>query len=253
MTAGAPAITRDHLLGGRLVLAQPAKGHRAGTDSMLALALARGLGGRRIADFGAGVGLIGLGLARLDPAVEAVTLVEVEPSIHALALDNVRDNDLADRVCAVCVDLSAPARLREAAGLSRGFDLVVFNPPFRRLGRERVAADATRRRAHLAPASLLFDWVRAAAHHGAPGGRVAFIEEAGHVADVLSALDGRFGALRLRFVHARADEPATRLLVVGVKGARAAPRILPPLVIHRADGAFTPAGEAVNRGEAIEA
>jgi tRNA1(Val) A37 N6-methylase TrmN6 len=36
-----------------------------------------------------------------------------------------------------------------------------------------------------------------------------------------------------------------------VKGSRAPPALLPPLVLHDASGAYTPRAEAVHRGELL--
>ena len=50
------------------------------------------------------------------------------------------------------------------------------------------------------------------------------------------------------YVHARAGEPSIRLIVCGKKGSKAGARLLPGLVLHGEDGAFTPLAEALHRG-----
>ncbi len=71
------------------------------------------------------------------------------------------------------------------------------------------------------------------------------------IEDVLAALRPGFGAIALRPVHAYADRPATRILVLARKGARALPlSIVPALVLHETGGAFTPLAAAIHRGDA---
>ena len=83
-----------------------------------------------------------------------------------------------------------------------------------------------------------------------PGGVFLMIHRADALAEILNAAKGRIGNLRLLPVHAKAGEPAVRLLLYGKKGSRAPLALLPPLVLHEAGGGFTPQAEAIHRGEA---
>jgi tRNA1(Val) A37 N6-methylase TrmN6 len=86
-----------------------------------------------------------------------------------------------------------------------------------------------------------------------PGGTASLIHRSDTLGELLAALDGRFGALAVLPVHPRADEPASRVLVQGVKGSRAALRLLPGLVLHGEGNRFQPAVEAVLRhGAALD-
>ncbi|MEP0510740.1 MAG: methyltransferase, partial [Aurantimonas coralicida] len=58
------------------------------------------------------------------------------------------------------------------------------------------------------------------------------------------------GALRLLAIHARADAPAPRLLVLGRKGSRAPLSLLPARILHRPDGTLTEFATAVAEGTA---
>jgi hypothetical protein len=65
MGAEAPpsALTDDAVLGGRLKLYQPARGHRVGHDAILLAASTAAAAGDVAVDLGAGVGAAGLALA----------------------------------------------------------------------------------------------------------------------------------------------------------------------------------------------
>lgn len=84
----------------------------------------------------------------------------------------------------------------------------------------------------------------------APKGRLVLIHRADELGAILTSLKGRFGAIRLIFVHPRQDQPAIRVLVGAIKGSRAPLTILPPLALHESDGRFTPIAESLNRGAA---
>src|ERR1700722_9291541 len=125
----APDLPDDAVLGGRLRLLQPRRGHRFGHDAILLAAATPARAGDRIADLGAGVGTAGLALAaRVDGA--RVTLVEIDARLAALAGDNAARNGFAERVDAVALDLAAPAEAFAAAGLAaESVDILMMNPP----------------------------------------------------------------------------------------------------------------------------
>src|SRR5438105_2881449 len=111
--------TDDAVLGGRLHLLQPSRGHRVGHDAILLAAATGGKPGEHAVEFGAGVGAAGLALARRIDKLR-VTLVEIDPALAALAAENARRNGLADRVTSTVLDVAAPARAFAAAGLPPG-------------------------------------------------------------------------------------------------------------------------------------
>src|ERR1700741_1966998 len=89
-------VTEDAVLGGRLRLRQPRRGHRVGHDAILLAAACPARTGDKVVDLGAGIGAAGLALAARVPGT-TVTLVEVEPTLAALADENVRRNGLDER------------------------------------------------------------------------------------------------------------------------------------------------------------
>lgn len=237
-------ITEDGLLAGRLTLFQLARGHRAGTDGVF-LAAAAPADALSLADFGASTGLVGLAAALALPQAE-VTLFERDPALVALAQRNIAANGLTVRARAIEADLLAKGALTP---FRETFDAILTNPPF--FDARSMRLSPTKAGAHaLASGASLDLWVRRAAGALRPGGSLVMIHRADHLPAVLAALQGRFGALRLRFVHARADSEAIRVLVRGRKGSRGPLVIGPPLALHGMDGSFTPESEAVHAGEA---
>lgn len=235
--------TDDRLLDGRLRLVQPARGHRVGTDALLLAAFAPA--GEAVADIGAGVGAVGLALAVTGRAAQ-VRLVERDPLSADLARQNIALNGMAGRVAVVQADVFAPFRVLLEAGLPAGSqDVVVTNPPYAAPG--RLSPDARRRAAHAIDGGDLAGWLRACARLLAEGGRLALVHRADALRAVLAAVPRGLGEVRLRLVHPKAGEHAVRLLLSARKGSRAPLAVLPPLVLHRPDGAFTPEAERVHR------
>jgi len=161
-TSRETAVTDDAVLDGRLRLLQPAKGHRVGHDAVLLAAATGAKKGEHVVDLGAGVGAAGLALASRVEGLR-VTLVDIDPALSALAADNAKRNELASRVRAVTLDVTAPARTFAAADLKPGSaDCVLMNPPFHDSARQQLSPHAGRRLAHAASRSLLPAWVAAA-------------------------------------------------------------------------------------------
>jgi tRNA1(Val) A37 N6-methylase TrmN6 len=243
-------LTDDAVLGGRLRLRQPRRGHRVGHDAILLAAAAKARAGEHAVDLGAGVGAAGLALA-LRVAGLKVTLVEIEPELSNLAAENSRRNGLSERVQAVTLDVSAAARAYVAAGLPPGsVDHVLMNPPFNDPRQQQVSPDARKRAAHAAvtdPAATLALWVRTAARLLRPAGSLTLIWRADGLADVLSALAHGFGEIAVLPVHPAPSKPAIRILVRAVKGSRAPFALLQGLVLNDEAGSPADAAEAVLR------
>jgi tRNA1(Val) A37 N6-methylase TrmN6 len=241
----------DAVLGGRLKLLQPRRGHRVGHDAILLAAATEAQAGERALDLGAGIGAAGLALAQRVSGLR-VDLVEIDPDLCALAAENARRNGFEGRLRAVAADVTDAQALR-AAGLAAGAaDRVLMNPPFNDPRVHRLSPDARRRRAHAGDPALLDAW--SAAAHGLikPGGVLTLIWRADARAEVVATLARRFGGIDVLPVLPRADAPPIRLLLRARKDAPPALRECAPLVLNDAAGKPTRAAEAVLRdAEAI--
>jgi tRNA1(Val) A37 N6-methylase TrmN6 len=239
-------ITEDAILGGRLRLRQPRRGHRVGHDAILLAAACPARSGDTVVDLGAGVGAAGLAVAA-RVAGTMVTLVEIDPKLAALAGENALFNRLEARVRALALDVTAPARTFAAAGLAPdSVARVLMNPPFNDPARQRSSPDAARALAH-AGQSVLAPWVKTALRLLRPRGTLTLIWRADGLADVLAALAPAFGAVAVKPVHPDPDKPAIRVLVTAVKASRAPLALMPPLVLADSAGRTSTAADAVLR------
>jgi tRNA1(Val) A37 N6-methylase TrmN6 len=245
MGAEAADLTEDAVLGGRLVLCQPRKGHRVGHDAILLAAACSAQPGERLIELGAGVGGAGLAVARRVDDL-ALTMVEIDPALAALAQQNARRNGLAERTRVVCLDVTALPDSFAAAGIAgSSADHVLMNPPFN--APHNPSPDRGRRVAHAATHGTALQWVEASAYLLRPAGILTMIWRADGIDAVLAALAESFGGIGLVPIYPKPDAPAIRIIVRAVKDSRAPLQLLPGLTLTDGSGRPTQAAEAILR------
>lgn len=232
-------VSEDAVLGGRLRLRQPKRGHRVGHDAILLAAATPGAAGQHAVDLGAGIGGAGLALGVRVPGLR-LTLVEIDPGLAALAEQNAALNGMADRVSVLTADA-------ETVSLAKPADIVLMNPPFNDPRRQQASPDPQRRRAHMATDGLLDRWVSAAARLLRPDGLLVLIWRADDLESVRAALLPRFGAVEIRPVLPRPNAEAIRVLVRARQYGAVEERQLEPLALNGLDGRPSAAAEAILR------
>jgi tRNA1(Val) A37 N6-methylase TrmN6 len=238
-------VTRDCILGNRLRLVQPRKGHRAGTDGVLVAAATPAVAGDRVVDFGSGVGTAGLAVAiRVQGCL--VDLVEIDEGLAQLAGHNIGENGLGDRVRSFCADVGTAGRGQDTPIAPSSIDHVVSNPPFHPAG-GRLSPDPRTARARTSTEGLLEIWAKAAARVLRPGGTFTLIHRPDALPELMAALRRRFGSIAVRPVHPTAEAAAVRIVVQAVKGSRGALSLQPPFILRDSEGAITPEMDAIHR------
>lgn len=238
------ATSEDAVLGGRLRLRQPKRGHRVGHDAILLAAATGGRAGELAVDLGAGIGGAGLALATRVAGLE-VALVEIDEALCALASENASLNGMEERVRTILADAGNAASIGLAAGSTAR---VLMNPPFNDAARHTVSPDPSRQLAHVGTPGLLRDWIETAANLLKPHGVLTLIWRADGLPEVLAALAGEFGDIGVLPVLPRQGSPAIRVLVRAVKAAQGRQTDYPGLVLNDAQGRPSIAAEAVLRG-----
>ena len=240
--------TEDPVLGGRLVLRQPKRGHRVGHDAILLAAATEALPGEQAIELGAGVGAAGLALAQRVSGLN-VTLVEIDPALAALAEENAARNGVASLVRVAVLDVAASDTEFAKAGIEGGTAArVLMNPPFNDPARQNVSPDPQRRLAHAASTGTLAQWIGRAASLLAPSGTLTLIWRADGLDHVLAAARADFGGVAVLPIYPRPHATAIRILMRAVKGSRAPLALLPGLTLNDASGQPSVAAEAILRG-----
>lgn len=235
-------LTEDAFLGGRLRLRQPADGYRAAIDPVLLAAAVPAAAGDGVADLGCGVATAGLCLLARVPGLH-VTGLELQPLLAGLAHKNAVLNGYEAQFHILSGDVAAPPEALPAAG----FDHVMLNPPYLEAGSTRVSGHELRRLATVEGPARLETWLACALSRLRPRGSITIIHRADRLNRLLAGLSESCGDLAVFPLWPHQGEAAKRILVQARKGSGGPLRVLPGLVLHDAEGCYTPAAEAVLR------
>jgi tRNA1(Val) A37 N6-methylase TrmN6 len=222
-----PPLTRDTFLGGRVVLWQPGRGYRAGSDPVLLAASVTAAPGERVLDLGCGAGAAVLCLGARVGGLDLHGL-ELQPGYAALARRNADETGLALSVHEGDVR-QLPAALRALR-----FDHVMMNPPYLDRAEGTGSADAGRDLA-LSGEAPIGSWLDAAKRRLVPGGRLWMVQRMPRLPQVLAAIDSRLGAVTVLPLAARAGRAADLFLLGARKGDKSPFRLLSPLWLHAGD------------------
>ena len=238
------AFTEDALLGGRIRLRQPANGARVAIDPIFLAAAVPAKTHQLVLDIGCGSGAATLCLAARVPQCRVFGL-ELQRDLARLAADNAALNGMAE--CSRGRRRRPAARRRRASAPARSTTSWPTRPISRAdAARRRPTRPRRRRRSRARPTSPTgcasrWRWSR-------PKGSITFVHRADRIDALLALLAGRAGEVAVFPLWPAAGRAASRILVRARKQVAAPARLLPGLVLHDADGRFTPAAEAVLRG-----
>ncbi len=215
--------------------AQPATGFRSGIEPVLLAAAIPARSGETVLEAGTGAGAALLCLAARVPGLTALG-VERDPALALLAARNAQANGMAG-VQVIAADVDAlPLRVV--------CDHVFANP----------SPQEARRSSKQADADLFRRWIAALGALLRHRGTLTLIVPAAALPACLAALAAcDCSPDALLPLWPKAGRAAKLALLRGVKAGRSPFRVLPGLVLHDADGAFTGAAEAVLRdGAALD-
>jgi tRNA1Val (adenine37-N6)-methyltransferase len=228
--------TLDTLFGGRLRVLQKKSGYRFSIDALLLAQFAEPRPMDRMIDLGTGCGIMPLIIA-IRKKTGKITGVEIQPSLADLARRNAALNRLSTRIKILEKDL----RTLEGKNVRGIFDLVLSNPPYRKVGAGRVNPRLEKALARHEFKATLQDVLRAAQYLLKEKGRLAMIYPASRAAELIQEMRQiHLEPKRLQFVHSHLKEEARLMMVEGFKEGRAQVRVLPPLILYDSSGNYTP-------------
>ncbi len=231
------AHTLDHIRDVKIY--QSKDGYRFSVDALLLYSFVHVNLAQRIADLGAGSGIIGLLLAKKYPAAD-VSLFELQGSLAAVAEKNILLNGLGRRVKVVRGDIREISVVTRPSSDAGSFDVVVSNPPFRKERSGLVNPEEERAVARHEIRLKLFELVKAAHYLLKTKGRFFLIHHPARLGELVSTLrERRMEVKRLRFVHSRASSEAKMVLVEALHCGRVGLKVERPLFIYDEKGAYT--------------
>lgn len=237
-----PEITEDYLLGGRILVRQPAQGYRVAIDPIFLAASIDVQENDSVLDIGAGVGAASLCLAYRVPACKIVGL-EIQRQNVRLAVENVALNNMRGRVEILWGDiLQPPPRL--AGGT---FSHVMANPPYLEDYRANASITPHKQISHAEGPVTLEQWAKFALLMARPKGTITFIHRADRLHDVLTCFQGKLGDITIFPLWPGHGKPAKRVLIRGRKSTSGPTVLSQGLTLHHPDGRYTEAADNILR------
>jgi len=228
-------LTRDTFFNGHIALHQPKKGYRYSVDAVLLVHLTIEQPGTTILDLGTGCGVIPIMLAYRCPS-RFVVGVELQAELATIARLNVKANQMEDRVRIIEKDMCQLGHEE----IKKPFDLVVSNPPFRKVGSGRINADSQRALARHELKMDLETLLGTTRRFLKKAGRFCIIYPSTRSVDLLSAM--RAAAIEPKFItmiHAGLSSPAKLIAVTGIKDGNPGLEIGSPLFLYNKNGTYT--------------
>jgi tRNA1Val (adenine37-N6)-methyltransferase len=231
--------TLDTLFGGRLKILQKKQGYRFSIDALLLAHFAEPGPEDRAIDLGTGCGIVPL-ILLFRKKTKRITGVEIQPSLADLARRNAALNRSSSRFQVWEDDL----RKLDQRVKRESFDLVLINPPYRKIGSGRVNPHSEKAVARHEIKATLDDVLRAAHYLLKDKGRLAMIYSASRAADLMRALNRyRLEPKRIQFVYSHEKDEARLVLVEAFKEGHAQVKILPPFFLYDSARNYTLAAQ----------
>jgi tRNA1Val (adenine37-N6)-methyltransferase len=228
-------LTRDSLFSGKLLIYQEQKGYRFSIDAVLLAGLAAVRPGDRVVELGSGCGVVLLILA-FRGLGKSLLGVEIQRDLFSLAERNARENGLEARLRF----LQADYRAVSGALPAHGFDLVLSNPPYRRLRSGRVNPDSQRAIARHEILTTLPDLFEAADYLLPEGGRMGVIYPTTRLESlVVAAHEAGFRPKELTLIFSYPDSPARLVYMLLTKGGGEGLHVSPPFFIYERPGEYS--------------
>jgi tRNA1(Val) A37 N6-methylase TrmN6 len=245
-------VTQDAFLEGAVSAFQPKQGYRAGLDAVFLAASIPALSGDKILELGLGSGIAALCLIARVPGVKIAGL-ELQADLCELAQANAQHNKCGAALDVIEADIRSGTSALEAMGMLPGsFDHVYANPPFYDKACVQRPPDQSKAQAHSFAQGDLETWVKLMVGMAAPKATVTLIHRADKLDEILSLFRRRLGGVIVTPLHSEACQPASRVIVQGIKGSRAPLTLNYGFILHKQGGDFRDQAKAVLRkGEAF--
>jgi len=226
--------TPDTFLNGRIKVKQERSGYRFSIDSILLACHAGPHPGDKVLDLGTGCGIIPLILAYREPNLN-IFGIEVQKELADIAGSNVEENHMGDIITILCKDMK---ELKNDM-ISGPVDLIISNPPYRKVESGRINPDMQRAVARHEIKISLDDITATVRRVLRTAGRFVTIYSAERITDLLThmrsaGIEPKF----LRMIHSNIETEAKLIIVEGIKGGRPGVKIGPPLLIYDERGAY---------------
>jgi len=218
-----------------MIIKQNIEGYRYSIEPFLLTDFIQLQPGCSVLDVGTGCGVIPLLLTIREPDLQ-VTAVEVQESLYNLAVKNIGQNGLSNRIRTIHGDFS-----RVAPTLKKGtFDLAISNPPYRKVDTGRQNPNGEKA---IARHEILLNLASILEHSRSllkPGGKITLAYPPLRLNETLTEMKRwELFPARLRFIHGSRNTDAKIFLVEGIKGTRSDCVVEAPLYVYENETSYT--------------
>lgn len=221
-----------------LQLIQSSDEYRFTTDAVLLANFCNVMQGKLCVEFGAGSGVISLLLAK-KKRPKRIVAIEIQPQLADMMGRSVALNDLGGVIEVVCGDLKEAHKFVSCA------DVVVCNPPYRKLG-----SGQTQLNEHLAICrheikATLRDVIASAAKVLNNRGNFYLVHQADRICEIVTLCkEHNLAVKEILPVCPRPNAQPNLVLVRAVKAGEADCKLHAPMYVCDADGNYTPEAKA---------
>jgi len=237
MTSGVHSgETLDDLLFGELKIIQKRKGFRYSVDALLIsdFVLPGIRANQKIMDLGSGSGVISLILAKRSKARKIIGM-EIQKSLAEMAKRNVILNRLQNRIKI----LNCDARNLNQTFPPNSFDLIVSNPPFRKVGTGMLSRNRERAIARYELKLKMPELIKVCENVLKPRGKAVLIYPFERLWELVEELDqSQLKVSRLKFAYHQKGDPLPILFCIELKKVKTALKLDPPWFIETEKARF---------------
>ena len=239
--------TQDYLLDKQVKIFQPVDGYRASTDAVMVSSLVHQIkNGDKILDVGSGTGAISLCLAsRFQSQHPEVIGLELQPDLAELSNMSAEANGFSDFLHYYSCNIKDKLSFITPGS----FQHVISNPPY--TDHDMPSPNPSKAMAHNHTAFNLTEWIHFCIKMLAPQGMFYIINRAEAINEILYALYGKCGAIKLIPLFTKETEKAKRIMVIAKKSYKTPTEILPDFIVHTEDGYTAKAHRILREGKSF--
>ncbi len=226
--------TTDSFFNGRIQIKQNKYGYRFSIDAVILAHHANPKPGDKVLDLGTGCGVIPLILLYRYADLK-VYGIEIQKDLFHLASLNVQENSMDEHIRILYNDIKSIKQSMTDGPV----DLIVCNPPYRRVHSGRINPNQERAIARHEIKMTLADVVKVASSMLRTMGKIILIYPAERITDVFTQLRrSHIEPKSLCTIHSKKNTDAKLIIVEGVQGGGPGIKIAPPLIIYNEDGTY---------------
>jgi tRNA1(Val) A37 N6-methylase TrmN6 len=239
--AETPELSDGALFGGQMIYRQPVGGYRTGIEPILLAASVPARPGERVLEAGTGAGA---GLLALTARIKNLsgTGLESDPAMARLAADNLAANN--------CAGVRIDCTQVEAWQPDGSYDHAFANPPWHSDCSTPSPLPA-RRMAKIATGATLHAWIGKLASALRHRGTLTLILPSASFVNATQALAAaQCAEIALMPLWPKPGRAAKLVILQGTRHGKGPGRILPGLIVHEPNGAYTPEANRILRERA---